>query len=273
MADPFSLSTGIVGLVSLALQLVVRTLGMVDKTVSAHQEAVEDLKDLQEDLEDLQAQMTRIHGTLEVLASNTKDRGFKKLLREYVRCCSSAPVGSFNNLFSQRGDGAITELCTALDETFTALERLAGQSRAEESRLHSIALPTDTRSLAFVQAILKHSFVPSKTTDLLKCLRDMRSEIQKCLRNLDTSFQHVWTLYIAMNNGLERVTTNASILSTSTVLTARIKLVGWLKHREDTWKFSKRRKAATNVSFIVLSFVSSYLRPCCRLSRPLVGPI
>jgi hypothetical protein len=85
MADPFSLSTGIVGLVALALQLVVGALGMIDRTVAAHDEAADELKKLQEDLEDLQIQMVRIHGTLEVLASNTKDQGFKKLLREYTR--------------------------------------------------------------------------------------------------------------------------------------------------------------------------------------------
>jgi hypothetical protein len=85
MADPFSLSTGIVGLVALALQLVVGALRMIDRTVAAHDEAAEELKQLQEDLEDLQMQMIRIHRTLEVLASNTKDQGFKKLLRGYVR--------------------------------------------------------------------------------------------------------------------------------------------------------------------------------------------
>jgi hypothetical protein len=251
MADPFSLSTGIVGLVSLALQLVIRTLGMIDKTVTAHQEAAEELRDLLEDLEDLRAQMIRIHGTLEVLGSNTKDRGFKKLLREYVLIRSSTPEGRFNNLSSQHGEGAIAELCTALDETFVALELLTGQSKAEEVKLDSIAPPTDTRSLAFVQAVLKHNLAPSKTTNLLKCLRDMRSEIQKCFKRLDTAFQHVWTLYIAMTNGLERVATNISILSTSTVLTARLKLVGWLKDRQDIWRSSKQRKAATNVSFII----------------------
>jgi len=91
MADPFSLSAGIVSFVSLALQLVVGTLALIDKTIAAHQEAADELKNLQEDLEDLQTQMDRIHEELEVLASNTKDRGFKRLLREYVRCRSLVP--------------------------------------------------------------------------------------------------------------------------------------------------------------------------------------
>ena len=80
--DPFSLSTGVVGLISFALKLVVGALGMIDKTVAAYDEATDELKGLQQDLEQLQTQMIRIHATLKVLASNTKDRGFKKLLRE-----------------------------------------------------------------------------------------------------------------------------------------------------------------------------------------------
>ena len=79
--DPFSLSTGTVGLSAVALKLVVSTLGMTDKAVAAHNEAANELKGLQQDLEQLQTQMIHIHRVLEVLASNTKDRGFYKLLR------------------------------------------------------------------------------------------------------------------------------------------------------------------------------------------------
>ena len=80
--DPFSLSTGIVGLISVALKLVVSALGMIDKTVAAYDEAADELKGLQQDLEQLQTQMIHIHRVMKVLTSNTKDRAFKKLLQE-----------------------------------------------------------------------------------------------------------------------------------------------------------------------------------------------
>ena len=80
--DPVSLSTGIVGLVSVALKLVIGALGMIDKTVAAYDEAGNELKGLQHDLKQLQKQMIRIHRRLKLLASNTRDRGFKKLLQE-----------------------------------------------------------------------------------------------------------------------------------------------------------------------------------------------
>ena len=44
--DPFSSSTGIVGLVAIALKLVVGALGMIDKTVAANDEAADELKSL-----------------------------------------------------------------------------------------------------------------------------------------------------------------------------------------------------------------------------------
>jgi len=80
--DPFSLSAGIVGLVAFALKLVTGALGMIDKTIAAYDEAADELKGLQQDLKRLQTQMIHIHRSMKVLASNTKDRGFKKLLRE-----------------------------------------------------------------------------------------------------------------------------------------------------------------------------------------------
>ena len=82
--DPFSLSTGVVGLVAVALRLVVGTLAVVDKTVTAYDEATDELKGLQQDLEQLQARMVRIHGVLKMLASNTKDRAFKRLITKYA---------------------------------------------------------------------------------------------------------------------------------------------------------------------------------------------
>ena len=84
MADPLSVTTGVFGLVALALRLVVGALGMIDKTIAAHDSAEAELKGLQQDLEDFQTQMIRIHRTLEVLATNTKDRAFKRLLQECV---------------------------------------------------------------------------------------------------------------------------------------------------------------------------------------------
>jgi hypothetical protein len=108
------------------------------------------------------------------------------------------------------------------------------------TNLQSIALPSNENSLAYVQVVLRHNFSPSKVADLVNSLKSMQSEIRACLEKLESSFRHVHDLYIISNNRLERVATSTSIVSTSTMLTARIKLAGWLKRRERIWRLSSR---------------------------------
>ena len=141
--------------------------------------------------------------------------------------------------------------------------------------MHSLSPPDDKGSLAFALAVFKHNLAPSKTACLVKSLRDMRSDVQKCLRKLDTAFQHSWTLYIAMSNGLSRVATNGTTFSTSSTLTARIKLVDWLKDREGTWGMSKQRNDVITVSIVFVIWnvtdIGVYGEPCFRLSRSLIA--
>ena len=46
--DPFSLATGVLGLVGVALKLATGALGLIDKTIAAHAEAADELKKIQE---------------------------------------------------------------------------------------------------------------------------------------------------------------------------------------------------------------------------------
>ena len=84
MADPFSLTTGVLSALALALKLVVGAIGMVDKTKSAHLELLDKLKLLQSELEDLRTQTKQVHVKLRAFASSTKDRAFKRLLQKCV---------------------------------------------------------------------------------------------------------------------------------------------------------------------------------------------
>ena len=128
---------------------------------------------------------------------------------------------------SEHGRSAVRELCNTIEETFSTLTQMTDRTNSDD--LRPTPLPSNMRSLEFTRAVLKHSFKPSKIADLVRCLRDMRSDVQTCLTKLETTFQHVHTLYDIMNNGLARVASRGSIFSTSTNLTARVKLAGWLK--------------------------------------------
>ena len=69
----------------------------------------------------------------------------------------------------------------------------------------------------------------------------MQFEIRACLEKLESVYRHVNDLYTINHNRLERVVTSSSTVSTSTMLTARIKLAGWLKRREGIWRLGNRR--------------------------------
>ena len=87
MADPFSLATGVISLVVITLQVIAGVSRQLDKTIAVHCAADEELERLRRNLEELQRRMECNYGKLEALATNTKDRGFKKLLK---RCAVSS---------------------------------------------------------------------------------------------------------------------------------------------------------------------------------------
>ena len=154
-------------------------------------------------------------------------------------------MGWYSLKRSEYGKVAVWKLCTTLDETFAILERLTDRAKEETTNLLSITLPSNERPLAYVKAVLKYNFSPSTVTDLVYGLRGMQSEIRACLDKLESSFRHVNDLYNLANNRLVRVVTTTSMVSTSTTLTARVKLVSWLKRREGTWSFFSRRRPMT----------------------------
>ena len=104
--------------------------------------------------------------------------------------------------------------------------------RMNEDDLRPAPLPSDKKSLEFIRSVLKHNFAPSKITDLVKALREMRSDVQTCLTELEDTFQYVYILYNTMGNGLAPI---SSRTSTSTNSTVRIELAAWLKGWEGRW--------------------------------------
>ena len=160
---------------------------------------------------------------------------------------------------SEYGQVAVREMCDALEETFSTLTQMT--DRTNSDNLRPAPLPSNKKSLEFTRAILRHTFTPSKITDLVKGLRDMRSDVETCLTELVTTFQHVHGLYDIMNNGAARDASRASrasIFSTSTNLTVRIQLAAWLKGLEGTWGLSRHRRSVS-VSHPYSSQTSSHL--------------
>ena len=142
---------------------------------------------------------------------------------------------------SEYGQDLVRELCDALVETFKTLTQMINRTNSDD--LRPSPLPSNKKSLGFTRAVLRHNITPSKITDLVKGLRDMRSDVQMCLAKLETTFQHVHSLYNIIHNGLERNASLVSTSSTSSNLPIRIKLSTWLKRCEETWGFSIQRNS------------------------------
>jgi len=84
MAELFGVASGVISLVAVTIQATAAASKMLDKTIAAHRAADEELEQLRHNLEELQRRMEINHEKLEVLVSNTKNRGFKKLLQRYA---------------------------------------------------------------------------------------------------------------------------------------------------------------------------------------------
>ena len=146
---------------------------------------------------------------------------------------------------SEEGRDAVLNLCTTLEETFSALTQMTDKTNSDD--LRPAPLPSDKKSLEFTQAVLRHSLTPSTIIDLVKSLQAMRSDVARYTSRLETTFHRVQFLYNIMNNELARSASRDSSLSTATNLTVRIQFAGWLKRREGTWGFS-RQERSTSVS-------------------------
>jgi len=139
-------------------------------------------------------------------------------------------------------------LCQALKETHNTLKRLADQTESQEGTLRANALPSKKKSLAFVLAVLKHNVSSETMDEMISNLTEIQTEIQDCLKNLETSFDDVQDSYDFFHRQLVRVPTSSSLLSTSTTLTARVQLASWLEKFGGREFSERRRKGNSAVS-------------------------
>jgi len=130
---------------------------------------------------------------------------------------------------SDAGQAAVVRLCQALKETHRTLKQFTDQSESEKATLRANALPSKKRSLAFVRAVLKYNVSPQTIDEMISNLRGMQTEVQDCLRNLETSFSDVGDFLDIFHRQIVQVPAAGSLYSTSTTLTARVLLVSWLE--------------------------------------------
>ena len=112
------------------------------------------------------------------------------------------------------GEVAIKELCESLESTRSLLDERMGQGELEYTEFDS--LPQERRSLAFVQAVFKHTFSPSDIGDAIAALKDFQFGVESCQQTTDIASRQFWRLYdIVKNRTLQR---RASMIFTSSTI-------------------------------------------------------
>jgi hypothetical protein len=84
MADPFSLTTGVLSVVGFVLKVVSGAMVMVDKTVTAHSGQRQAIRNLRRELDKTIKGTTSMHTVLTVMLEDPKDKTVKRMRRKCV---------------------------------------------------------------------------------------------------------------------------------------------------------------------------------------------
>ena len=89
---------------------------------------------------------------------------------------------------------ALQQLTKALETTQECIDKWFN-SEDSPPIVHHNALPSNRKSLAFVQAVFKHNFSPSAIDDAIEAVEELQFEVTKYREEAEGAFQHLWYLY------------------------------------------------------------------------------
>ena len=89
---------------------------------------------------------------------------------------------------------ALQQLTKALGTTQECIEKWFNNEDSAPIVSHN-ALPSNRKSLAFVQAVFKHNLSPSAIDDAIEAVEELQFEVTKYREEAESAFQHLWYLY------------------------------------------------------------------------------
>ena len=89
---------------------------------------------------------------------------------------------------------ALQRLTKALETTQECIEKWFNSEDSAPIVLHN-ALPSNRKSLAFVQAVFKHNSSPLTIDDVIEAVEELQFEVAKYRAEAESAFQHLWCLY------------------------------------------------------------------------------
>jgi len=93
---------------------------------------------------------------------------------------------------------ALRQLTTALEVTQECIDQWLNIEEAASIEPLNV-LPTNRKSLAFIQLVFKHKFTPSTINHAIDAVEEFQFEVTKYHDEAESSFQHLWYLYTIQN--------------------------------------------------------------------------
>ncbi len=116
---------------------------------------------------------------------------------------------------------ALQQLTKALETTQECIEQWVNNEDSAPIVPHN-ALPSNRKSLAFIQAVFKHNFSPSAIDDAIEAVEELQFEVTKYREETESAFQHLWYLYNVQSfRNLQGHASVESLASVSTRVSVR----------------------------------------------------
>ncbi|SRR5258706_9275204 len=124
-------------------------------------------------------------------------------------------------LTSQECITALQQLTKALETTQECIGQWVNNEDSAPIIPHN-ALPSNRKSLAFIQAVFKHNFSPSAIDDAIEAVEELQFEVTKYREEAESAFQHLWYLYNVQSfRNLQGHASVESLASVSTGVSVR----------------------------------------------------
>jgi len=111
---------------------------------------------------------------------------------------------------------ALQELTKTLEATQEWIEQWFNNEDSAPTVPHN-ALPSNRRSIKFIQAVFRHNFSPSAISDAIDAVEELQFEVKRHRKETESAFQHLWNLYIVQS--FRTIQGNASVESLASVST------------------------------------------------------
>ena len=199
MGDPFSLATGVLSVVGLVLQLASGAMAMVDKTVTAHDTQQLVIRNLRHELDKTIKSSACMQIALKAILGNSKDKIVKRMCKKCVLFkVTPLTPDELISVTSTKCIIALQELTKALETTQACIEQWVNDENSAPIDPHN-ALPSNRKSLEFIQAVFKHDVSQSAIDDAIEAVEELQSEVAKYRENAEIAFQHLLVLYNVQN--------------------------------------------------------------------------